>query len=94
MAIAIVALVIFRDELRARLRETWPVGVPLLSEATNMIAAYLIAERDLGRVAADADVELLARTLIGAAHLLFADRKGEPPQAEAVHKMVTTVVIR
>ncbi|HKN55982.1 MAG TPA: TetR/AcrR family transcriptional regulator [Amycolatopsis sp.] len=94
VAIAIVALVIFRDELRARLRETWPVGVPLLSEATNMIAAYLIAERDLGRVAADADVELLARTLIGAAHLLFADRKGEPPQAEAVHKMVTTVVIR
>jgi len=94
VAVAIVALVIFRDELRARLRETWPVGVPLLSEATNMLAAYLIAERDLGRIAADADADLLARTLIGAGHLLFADRKGEPPQAEAVRKMVTTVVIR
>jgi len=27
--VAIVALIIFRDELRARLRRTWPTGVPL-----------------------------------------------------------------
>jgi hypothetical protein len=57
-----------------------------------MIAAYLAAERDLGRLAADADVDTLAPTLIGAAHLLFADRKGTPPEAEAVRKVVTTVI--
>src|SRR5580693_6755916 len=55
VAVGIVALVTFRDELRARLRQTWPTGVPVLTEAVVMIASYLTAERDLGRIAADAD---------------------------------------
>ena len=92
VAVAIVALVTFRDELRARLRQTWPAGVPVLTEAATMIASYLTAERVLGRIAANADVDTLAPTLIGAGHLLFADRKGAPPEAEAVRKMVTTVI--
>jgi AcrR family transcriptional regulator len=92
VAVAIVALITFRDDLRARLRRTWPTGVPLATDAAAMIASYLTAERDLGRIAADADVGTLALTLIGAGHLLFADRKGTPPQAEAVCKMVTTVI--
>ncbi len=92
VAVAIVALIIFRDELRARLRQTWPTGVPLATEAAAMIAAYLTAERDLGRISADADIDTLAPTLIGAAHLLFADRKSTPPRADAVHRMVSTVI--
>ena len=57
-----------------------------------MVGDYLIAERDLGRIAAGADVDTLAPSLIGAAHLLFADRSaGEPPAADAVRKMVITV---
>jgi AcrR family transcriptional regulator len=92
VAVAIVALVVFRDDLRARLRREWPAGVPVLSEAVVMIAGYLTAERDLGRIAADADVDTLAPALIGAAHLLFADRTGALPEAGAVRKMVTTVL--
>jgi AcrR family transcriptional regulator len=92
VAVAIVGLVISRDELRARLRQVRPTGVPLLAEATAMIASYLAAERDLGRIAADADIDTLAPTLIGAAHLLFADRKAAPPEAEAVRRVVTTVI--
>jgi AcrR family transcriptional regulator len=92
VAVAIVALVTFRDELRARLRQAWPAGVPVLTEAVTMIASYLTAERELGRIAADADVDTLAPTLIGAAHLLFADRTGAPPEAAAVHKVVNTIV--
>jgi AcrR family transcriptional regulator len=92
VAVAIVPLITFRDELRARLRQAWPAGVPVLTEAATMIASYLAAERDLGRIAADADVDTLAPTLIGAGHLLFADRKGTPPEAGAVRKMVTTVL--
>jgi AcrR family transcriptional regulator len=92
VAVAIVALVTFRDELRARLRQAWPAGVPVLTEAVVMIGDYLTAERDLGRIAADADVATLAPTLIGAAHLLYADRTGTPPDPEAVRKMVTTVI--
>ena len=57
-----------------------------------MVADYLTAERDLGRIAADADVDTLAPTLIGAAHLLFADRTGLPPEPEAVRRMVSTVI--
>jgi AcrR family transcriptional regulator len=92
VAVAMVALITFRDELRARLRQTWPAGVPVLTEAVVMIAGYLAAERELGNIAADADVDTLAPTLIGAGHLLFADRKSTPPGAEAVNKVVTTVI--
>jgi AcrR family transcriptional regulator len=93
VAVAIVGLITFRDDLRARLRQARPAGgVPVLTEATAMIAAYLTAERDLGRIAADADVGTLAPTLIGAGHLLFADRTATPPEPAAVHKVVTTVI--
>jgi len=92
VAVAIVALITFRDDLRARLRATTPRGVPLLTEAGAMIASYLTAERDLGRIVADADVGMLAPTLLGASHLLFADRAGAAPEPEAVRKVVTTVI--
>jgi AcrR family transcriptional regulator len=93
VAVAVVGLITFRDDLRARLREARPAGgVPVLAEATAMIASYLTTERDLGRIAADSDVDTLAPTLIGAGHLLFADRKGTPPEVEAVRKMVATVI--
>ena len=92
VAVAIVALITFRDDLRARLRATTPRGVPLLTEAAAMIASYLAVERDLGRIAADADVGTLAPTLLGASHLLFADRTGAAPEPEAVRKVVTAVI--
>ncbi len=57
-----------------------------------MIAAYLIAERDLGRIAANADVPTLAPTLVGAGHLLFAGREGAPPETEEVRRTVITVL--
>jgi AcrR family transcriptional regulator len=92
VAVAIVPLITFRDELRARLRETWPAGVPVLTDAVTTIAGYLTAERELGRIAPEASVDMLAPTLIGTAHLLFADRTGPPPDADAVRHMVTAVV--
>jgi len=92
VAVAIVALITFRDGLRARLRRDWPSGVPLLAEAAAMIADYLTAERDLGRLAEDIAIESLAPTLIGAGHLLFADRTGTPPERDDIHRMVTSVL--
>jgi AcrR family transcriptional regulator len=92
VAVAIVALITFRDDLRARLRRAGHSGVPVLTEAAAMIAGYLAAERDLGRIAADADIGTLAPTLLGAVHLLFADRQGAPPEAGAVRKVMTTVI--
>ncbi|MEV5141354.1 TetR family transcriptional regulator [Streptomyces syringium] len=92
VAVAIVALVTSRDGLRARLREAGVAGIPIVTEATAMIASYLVAERELGRVAPDTDINTLAPTLIGAGHLMFADRNGTPPETEAVRKVVTTVI--
>jgi AcrR family transcriptional regulator len=92
VAVAIVSLITFQDDLRARLRQAGLTGVPVLTQAAAMIAAYLAAERELGRIATGADVGTLAPTLIGAGHLLFADRQGTQPGAEAVHKVVTTVI--
>jgi AcrR family transcriptional regulator len=88
VAVSMVALITFRDVLRARLREAWPSGVPLLAEAVRMVSAYLEAERRLGRVAGDGDLSMLAPTLIGAAHLLFADRTGGRPAPAAVRALV------
>lgn len=90
--LSIVALVIARDELRTRLRAAGTARLPLVGECSAMLAAYLIAERDLGRIAPDADVDTLAPTLTGAAHLLFTERKDSAPEREAVRRTVSTVL--
>jgi len=92
VAVGVVALITFRDELRARLRETWPTGLPLLAEAGRTILAYLEAERAAGRVAAEADTRSLALSLVGSGHLLFADRTGQPPAPEAVRALVEGIL--
>lgn len=91
-AVAIVPLMTFRDELRGRLRQTWPTGLPMLAEAAAMIAAYLRAEQDLGRVAAGADTGTLAAILIGTGHLQYADQRATPPDAEALRATVGTAL--
>ncbi|MFR0358896.1 TetR/AcrR family transcriptional regulator [Streptomyces sediminimaris] len=92
VATSVVGLVIARDELRARLRAAGSAGIPLMGEAAAVLAAYLTAERDLGRIAPDADVSVLAPTLLGAAHLLHADREAGAPDRETVRRTVTAVV--
>ncbi len=92
VALEILGLVTSRHDLLARLRRTTPTGIPVLTDAAAMIASYLTTERDLGRITADADIDTLAPMLIGAGHLLFAGREGIPPEARAVHTMVTTVI--
>ncbi|MGI5169672.1 TetR/AcrR family transcriptional regulator [Spirillospora sp. CA-253888] len=92
VAVAIVSLITFRDELRVRLRRTRPPGVPLATEAMVMVASYLAAERDLGRIAADADVDTLALTLVGSAHLMSAGREDGLPEPGAVLKVVNSAI--
>jgi len=89
---AIISLVIVHDGLRARLRQAGHVGLPVVREATAMIAAYLAAERDLGRIPRGADVDTLAPMLVGAGHLLVAGRDGAPPDRAEVRKVVAGVI--
>jgi len=90
--VAIVVLVIARDELRTRLRASGTARFPLVGEGTAMIAGYLTAERDRGRIAPNADVATLAPTLIGAAQLLFTEQNSSPPEPAAVRNVVATVL--
>jgi hypothetical protein len=90
---AIIPLIISRDELRARLRLATPGGgIAILAQASSAIAAYLAAERDLGRIADDADIDSVTLSLVGGGHLLFADLDNGPPTTAAVEKFVTAVI--
>ncbi|MGD1011416.1 MAG: TetR family transcriptional regulator [Acidimicrobiales bacterium] len=91
-AVAMVALVVTRGGLRARLREAGASRFPLIAEGSTIITAYLTKEKALGRVSAAADIPMLTHTLMGAAHLLFADRQSGPPGAKALRKVVETVM--
>jgi AcrR family transcriptional regulator len=92
--VAIIPLITFRDELRARLRRAAPEGggLAILAQVTSAVSAYLTDERAAGRIAADADIDSLTLSLVGGGHLLFADRDPGPPDTATVHKLVTTVL--
>lgn len=93
VALAIIPLITFRDELRARLRQAVPGGgTAILSQATAAISAYLSEERALGRIAAGSDIDSLTLSLVGGGHLLFADQNPGPPTAAAVTRYVTSVL--
>ncbi|MFI1678457.1 TetR/AcrR family transcriptional regulator [Streptomyces sp. NPDC020607] len=92
LALGVLGLVTSRDALRARLRRTTPVGIPLLTEAGSVLAGYLAAERGLGRLVADCDTDALAFAVIGSGHLLFTGRDGVAPPAAEVGRVVGTVL--
>ncbi|MFB8086109.1 TetR/AcrR family transcriptional regulator [Streptomyces sp. NPDC055992] len=91
--VAIIPLITFRDELRARLRQATPGGgIAVLAQIAAAVSGYLTEERALGRVSADADIDSLTLSLVGGGHLLFADREPGPPEAAAVGKLVTSAL--
>jgi AcrR family transcriptional regulator len=90
---AIIPLITFRDELRARLRQARPGGgTAILAQVTTAVSAYLADERDHGRIAADADIGSLTLSLVGGGHLLFSDREPGPPGTATVTRFVATVL--
>ncbi|WP_020015819.1 TetR/AcrR family transcriptional regulator [Promicromonospora sukumoe] len=93
VALAVVALITARDELRRRLRETSPAGVPLLAEITGALATYLTAEQSYGRVTPGAEPRYLAMTVVGTGHLMFAGELGARPDDTAVRELVESVLV-
>jgi len=90
---AIIPLITFRDELRARLRQARPGGgTAILGQVTTAISGYLADERDRGRIAADADIDSLTLSLVGGGHLLFSDREPGPPGTATVKRFVATAL--
>ncbi|VVJ24840.1 Transcriptional regulator [Amycolatopsis camponoti] len=94
VSVALTSLVFFRDELRTRLRRPADGdGLPFLTEAREMLSTYLAAERAQGRLAADAEVDSLALSLIGASHLHFAGRRPHTlPDPAELKKLTNTII--
>lgn len=84
--IRVISLVGSRRALLERLRLITPAGTPLLAQTTRMIAAYLTAERGLGRIALTVDVDTLAVMLVGGAYLLAGPDGGAA--ADDLHALV------
>jgi AcrR family transcriptional regulator len=91
-AVAMVGLVAAREGLRTRLQESWPAGIPVVTEAITMIADYLTFERGLGRISDDADIDILAPTLVGGVHLMFTRGGNTPPRKADIRRVVATVL--
>ncbi|MBX6751438.1 MAG: TetR/AcrR family transcriptional regulator [Micromonosporaceae bacterium] len=91
--LGVLALVMTRDELRARLRDDATPGLPIATNAVAMVATYLGAERDVGRLTPDADPQALALSVVGTGHLLFAGELGAYPDADAVTEVVQSILV-
>ena len=90
--LAIVSLVMSRHELLNRMRLTTPKGIPLLTEVSKMIAAYLTAERGLGRIALETDVDSLAVIAVGGAYLRATERDAAPLKAGDLLDILGTAI--
>ncbi|MBL7253794.1 TetR/AcrR family transcriptional regulator [Paractinoplanes lichenicola] len=81
VGLGLISLVIGRGELRTRLHRSF--GVPILAEATAVIAAYLNAERRM-------NPEMSALGVVGAAHLVFSEK--EPTDPDRVRDLVAKLI--
>lgn len=93
LSLAVLALIMTRDQLRARLGGGTAPGLPLASDAAATIASYLAAEREQGRLTPDADPDTLALTLVGTGHLLFAGELGARPDSTGVKEVVESILV-
>jgi AcrR family transcriptional regulator len=82
-ALALATLVMSRPSLVPRIHEkSMEPGAPTLPDLEQAFVTYLEAEKDLGRVEADADSQAAAMALLATAHHLFITHRAsaEDPQ--------------
>ena len=93
-ALALMNLVAARPELAPALAHiaTGP-GSGGIGDVEDHVAAYLDAEKELGRVAPGTDTQALAFTLIGAIHhLVITNPGGLPDLPQRVRRIVTALM--
>ncbi|GAA5197713.1 TetR/AcrR family transcriptional regulator [Microbacterium jejuense] len=91
--LALIALVISRDDVRRQARSDGAYGIPLLMDATTVVVDVLAAGREVGWIRKDADIPALALALIGSAHLLYAGELGEFPDHSAVYEVAESILV-
>lgn len=81
-----------RATLVVRLRQAQPGAEPLFADAESTLTDYLEAEQRLGRLPAEADTRMLAFTLLGSTHHLFASEGGAALDPRRVHPIVQALL--
>jgi AcrR family transcriptional regulator len=92
-ALALISLVTSRPALMLRLQQSVAAGAPTLQTIEDAFAAYLDAEKQLGRIAAAADTETLALTLVGTIHHLFVTGRASGPDLRRRVRRVVAVLV-
>jgi AcrR family transcriptional regulator len=93
-ALALTTVVMSRPSLAARIHEKANhAGSPKLPDLERIVATYLNAEKELGRVAADADTEAAALALLATAHHLFITHRTSTPDPHQRLRRVVDILI-
>ena len=92
-ALAIISLVLSRPTLMLRLQQSAAAGTANLQTIEGTFAAYLDAEKQLGRIAADADTETLALILVGTVHHLFVTGQASGPDLHSRVRRIAAVLV-
>jgi AcrR family transcriptional regulator len=91
-AVTVAALLAARPTLAARVAAATETASITLGAVEQIFTGYLAAERELGRVPTGTDVDVVAFTLIGAVHHLFATRRGTDMDQARVRQIAATLL--
>ncbi|GAA2417206.1 TetR/AcrR family transcriptional regulator [Nonomuraea africana] len=90
--LALAGLAMARPAILSHLGEALSQGTLEIDASERAFAAYLKAEKEHGRIAAEADTESLALALVGAAHQLLLTRGPHAPDLrERIRKVATAL---
>jgi AcrR family transcriptional regulator len=93
-AVTVAALIAGKPALTARISTAVDTAGTSLQAVEWTFTDYLAAERDLGRVPADVDVDVLAFTMVSAVHHLFFTGHGSELDPARVRHIITTLLHR
>lgn len=92
-ALRVANLVLSRPSLHAEVQASLATHGSPFHDIERVLATYLNAERERGRLAPDADTSTLAFALFASVHhLLFATHATGPPETRAVRRIVVTLL--
>lgn len=91
-AASVASLMSARPALLAQLGATGAGIDPVFDDVERVFAAYLEAEKQLGRIPVEADAEMLAFTLLGSSHHLFFTQAMEPIDPQRVRRIAASLV--
>ncbi|WP_371480984.1 TetR/AcrR family transcriptional regulator [Kitasatospora sp. NBC_00315] len=91
---AVAGLALTRAGASARVRSAMEAGAPGMAQVEDALAAYLEAERELGRVAPQTDAAALALAIVGTVHhLLMIGGWGAEDPAERMRRCVAALAL-